>query len=328
MAAFSLMLKTSWNVDEDLCFTSGLNAEELGKWRSQFGSKSVTIIEIDHSRYDAHQGCDSHKCEYDFYCAAGIQDHPDAAFVFNRQSRTIGFTAHGVKYKVPYTRKSGDPNTSCGNSIINGMVTKFVLHTLNLDNNKMLVQGDDNLVVIEQQFSPRKRRELEREIKTIMLSLGFEVKLKITTQWYDCEFCSSLFWPVSDGFVLGPKIGRRLPKMGFSLTRLNKGQVKGMLLGAVKECKFVPILRVYSKYCLKQLKTVKKTSYYDYSYRYKSLVSESHDFNEDTEQFFYDRYGVTVCDMEASLVAVLKDVREFTTMLDWPDLEILLACDL
>lgn len=47
-----------------------------------------------------------------------------ADHVFRKQAYTTGFvhdrkTGAVVKYSTPYTRKSGDANTSSGNSVIN-----------------------------------------------------------------------------------------------------------------------------------------------------------------------------------------------------------------
>jgi hypothetical protein len=42
------------------------------------------------------------------------------------QLETTGFDKFGNKYTVPGNRKSGDPNTSSGNSLVNGMANVYV----------------------------------------------------------------------------------------------------------------------------------------------------------------------------------------------------------
>jgi hypothetical protein len=270
----------------------------------------------------------AHQLEGAFYYRAGLDNFEAAKYVFERQKQTVGFTAHGVKYKVPYTRKSGDPNTSCGNSIINAMCAKFIFSNVLHIGNHMLVQGDDNLIVVRKLFSNSELREIEFQIRRWYQALGLVVKLKTSTRWSDVEFCSALFWPVEGGFVLGPKPGRRLPKMGFSLKQLNKGQVKGMFLGAVKEAGYIPVLGEYVKFCLKQLKTVKKENYAERGVQYKVRASSAHHRSAETELFFFERYGVDPKYMNSSLMSVLTDMKSFTSMNSWPDLESLLAIDL
>jgi len=328
VAKASKQLSEKWNVNTRLCYTSGCTAEELGQWRSQFEDQEVTIFEIDFERFDAHQLKDAHKCEERFFVKCGINEYPDAKFVFKSQKVTVGFSPHGVYFKTKYRRKSGDPNTSCGNSYINGRTGKSIFKSIGLEDNYMLVQGDDNLVVVYGHFSEKKKAWFHKRIKDAYLSLGFKVKLKITEHWHEAEFCSALFWPVKDGYVLGPKIGRRLPKIGFSLKKLTQGQVKGMLLGGIKECKFIPVLRTYFKCCLNDLKTVKKENYIDHSYKYKSMVTENHELSDDTEEFFYNRYGVSMTSVEMSLEETLKRKRSFTSMVSWEDLYLFMAVDL
>lgn len=63
-----------------------------------------------------------------------------------------------VKYTTPFTRKSGDANTSCGNTTVNMSATKFVYDNLNLyqDLQLCLLLGDDNLSVMDVTPSNRK----------------------------------------------------------------------------------------------------------------------------------------------------------------------------
>lgn len=40
---------------------------------------------------------------------------------------TRGWDKFGNEYTISGNRKSGDPNTSCGNSLVNGMAVAFVI---------------------------------------------------------------------------------------------------------------------------------------------------------------------------------------------------------
>nr|WRQ65266.1 polyprotein [Tolivirales sp.] len=327
MSLFAEQLHKLWNVNNKICYTSGSTAEELGGWRASFGEDEVTIFEIDFSRYDAHQGAECHRLELLFYIQAGIHSWDDAIKVVKAQRKTIGFTAHGARYNVAYTRKSGDPNTSCGNSVLNACVADAIMTSLGLDF-RMLVQGDDNLLVVRKRFTAKQKEHLYKTIVERYLKLGFVVKLKILDQWPLAEFCSSIFWPTQDGFVLGPKIGRRLPKFGVSLKRLTQGQIKGMLLGLLKEMDHIPVLRVYVKYCLSKLKKIKTEHYVDRDSPYRVKSASKHSISEDTADFFFTRYGMHYETFEQSLRNALRNSgSDLTTVISYPLLEELMKVD-
>ena len=191
----------------------------------------------------------------------------------------------------------------------------------------MLVQGDDNLIVVRGRMTDLEKFEAKNELIRYYLNLGLVVKLKISCEWHEVEFCSSLFWPTNDGFVLGPKIGRRLPKIGFSLRKLSEGQVKGMMLGCSKEMRHIPVLREYVKYCLRQLKSVKKEFYSDFDAKYKVRSTLNHEYCADTELFFKMRYNLDVNDIETSLRETLNNCKTFTWMHSWEPLLDLMVVD-
>lgn len=74
--------------------------------------------------------------------------------VIKRQERTTGFfhdrkSGGVVKYTTPYTRKSGDSNTSEGNSSVNIAATYDVYSQLGIyaELERCLILGDDNLSI-------------------------------------------------------------------------------------------------------------------------------------------------------------------------------------
>ncbi len=302
----SKQLKALWNLESDITYTGGMNAEQIGTWRNQFEERDVTIIELDESRYDAHQGKQSyelfrrvlHRCD---------NGYGDVQFALKSMEEIQGYSSHGIKYRVKYTMTSGSPTTSDSNSFLNGCKTAACLEALGFKNYKMVIHGDDSLVVIEGVLPEDARKALKAGIEQFNKDLGFETKVKISNQWHDVEYCSSLFWPVENGFVLGPKIGKRLPKIGFSLNKLSLGEIKGMLLGLTIEASFVPVIRTYAKHQLKLLKKTAAVQYVDARKQYKSLPESKHKANMDTEVFFEARYGVTVQEAEDALRKVLTN---------------------
>jgi len=328
------------NVDEDgvidvnsslgdprITYTGGLTAEEIGKWRSQF-SDDVVFIECDDSRLDCHKQSRSSKLWEKVLrkCGAEKYNHGEffKAHMSFRQNR--GYSSHGVKYSVPHTMTSGRADTSTGNSWETGMKYAYILDGAGVHDWRMVVHGDDMLCVVLQRLSRERLDGLIKTIETVGKRLGFTIEANLKLSWAQVEYCSGLFWPVDGGFVLGPKIGKRLPKMGFSLRKLGPGEVKGMLLGASIECCAIPVLRKYVKHQLSLMRQVKKAEWVDHRAVYKSLIKEKHSATEETAMFFYERYGVEMEDCEAALMKCLTS--NLTDCVSYPELDIFTAIDL
>lgn len=96
-----------------------------------------------------------------------------------------------------------------------------------------------------------------------------------------------------------------MPKIGFSLRKLDRSDVKGMLLGLRIEAGYIPVISCYAKHQLGLLRKVAKSDYADDRAIYKSLPCEIHKRTEDTDQFFFDRYGITATEAEDQLLASL-----------------------
>jgi len=320
----SEQLKKLWSVDNDITYTAGMTAEEIGAWRAQFSDRNVTIIELDESRYDAHQGEDV----YDIFNTVLTKcndNYGQVSKAMKSMRKIRGYSGKGVKYTVDYTMTSGSPTTSVSNSFINGLKTSYILRKNKIPG-KMIVHGDDSLIVIEQELEPKKLERLMKDFIEINRKLGFDTKAKSSTEWHEVEFCSSLFWPVEGGYVLGPKIGKRLPKIGFSLRKLDLPEVKGMIQGLGIEAGYVPVLRVYAAHCLDLLDGVKTVEYSDRRKVYKSLPSMKHEASLETDVFFFRRYSITVKEAEDSLSNILYDC--ITACVDFPYMDAFTTVDL
>jgi len=325
----SKILSAKWNPDHRICYTSGMTAEQIGNWRASFSQEDVTIVELDESRYDAHQGEGAYTNSNILKYHCGIEDYPYAKAVNDSLVKTKGWTYKGSRYSVPYTMTSGRQDTSVSNSFNNGTKLDFLLDTFGLDcEYKMLVHGDDSLVVIRKKMSPRAKKELENFLVEMNLRLGFSTKCKVSDQWHEVEYCSSLFWPTSDGYVLGPKIGKRLPKIGFGIRPLNSGETKAMLMGLALEAGFVPVIRKYAEYASSLLKEVKIKEFADERKQYKSLATTSHTASDETNVFFMSRYGFDIDSVEEIFMASLAGVKSVYDCVDFPLMEIFTDVDL
>jgi hypothetical protein len=324
----SKQLNKIWNIGNRITYTAGLTAEQIGAWRSQFGEDPVTLIEIDQSRYDAHQNAGSYLLNREWAKHAGVEEYGDASFALLALDQVYGRSSKGVKYSVDKTMTSGIPVTSCFNTYCNGNTIDFILHKFDVTIRAyIIVHGDDSLVVIRGKMNPWVIKRLQSYIVDMYKQLGFKAKVKIRYNWYEVEYCSSLFWPVEGGYVLGPKIGKRLPKLGFNLRVLKPEMVKGMLIGAKLEMNYIPVLRMYVDRALSRLQC-SVAKYNDPRAIYKSLPTSLHVASIDTEVFFNERYGYSVQLAEEEFSKSLNSARTLTHCVSYPLLSEFMAVDL
>jgi len=252
MHAFSEYLKVSWDTNHFICYSSGMSAEAVGEWFDRQEGLGFT----DDARYwDSSLGEKHLKHEQMIYRQF---DPPEKAkAVLRQQLKTKGFTPHGVRYSVDGTRKSGDPNTTCGNSIENGLqhtfsfcLAKYGDSVLKKNPAKagitMIVAGDDNVGFVHHDDA-----EILSEVEQHMSALGISPKFRIHPDKATMDFCSSLFMPAihpESGervVILTPKIGRLLAKFGTTIKnpRVPLRQVRGDALGIAQDLAHCPVSR-------------------------------------------------------------------------------------
>lgn len=316
-------LGSVWNADNRICYTSGMTAEEIGDWRGDFGEDDdLTIIELDESRYDAHQSLGAHVCSGLLKKAGGMRDYDLPTFVENNVYRKVGTSRH-FRYAVDGTMTSGKADTSLSNSFMNGCKLDCLLRRFGFADTeyKMLVNGDDSLVVVRRSLTTKRREALKEYLVRENRKLGFTTKCKVRTDWHEVEYCSGLFWPVERGYVLGPKIGRRLPKMGFGLRQLDEAEVKSMVTGMRLELGHLPILSLYVAACERFTKTIKTkpgVTYVDKEAQYKNQVSIKHKSSAATSVFFEARYGISLTFCELSFTDCLSQLQTITDCVHFP----------
>jgi len=327
--ACSKRLCAEWSLEDRICYTSGLTSEQIGGWRKTFdGSGDLTIVELDESRYDAHQGRGMAMCSQVLKKACGLLNYELPAEVEEKSFIKYGRSKH-FAYRVPGTMTSGKADTSASNSFGNGTKLDFLLRKFGFKTSeyRMLINGDDSLVVINRSLSAGRTKELQEFLVSENQKLGFKTKCKIRTEWHEVEYCSGLFWPVADGYVLGPKIGRRLPKLGFGVTNLEPAQIASMINGMSNDLAHIPVLGVYYTTCVKLLPTLKldkkkkQKEYVDKEAKYKWACAKRHQRTNDTDVFFAMRYNFTADLCEDSLRSSLAELKTITDCVHYPMME-------
>jgi hypothetical protein len=241
--AYQSVIKKCWSKTNNMCFTSGVNSLDACKVINKPG---YTILEDDVSAWDA--SVDVQWLELELWIMSWFGCPPAVRALIKANINTRGVTSHRVKYKRKGMRKSGDPYTSVGNSVLNGVIHLFiycdstgcsVLRSKELL--YMLIQGDDSLIV----YLPT----IFIDWVGCMLKCGFNSEAIYRDQIYKAEFCSNLFYETSLGLMMAPKPGKVISKLGYFISPprniLPQAIVRGTALGLYNACNHIPPLKAY-----------------------------------------------------------------------------------
>jgi hypothetical protein len=286
MMACQDRLKLSWGVDHFITFSSGKTNEQIGAICEKNLDKSV--FEDDIGVFDSSVCPELLKVELDLFKSWGAPRAVAALVKTNINTR--GKTKWGFAYKVKGTRKSGDPYTSLGNSLLNGLLhyyaykTNFKLKTREVMKQlKMIVQGDDNLG-----FATRKM-----DWQSWMARAGFSSEAINRSSIYEATFCSSRIYPTKDGLVMGPCPGKVLAKFGYFVDKppqvTGKQLLRGSALGLYKQCHFIPPIKIYLDKVLEYTKGEK--AYFTKRGDWMTRTEKLHDPCPQTYELLHKHYG-------------------------------------
>jgi hypothetical protein len=188
MNAFSKHLAHIWNAEHHVTYASGMNAEALGTWMTKTEEENfVYYLETDYSRFDASICKEALLVEQQVYdrCGAG----PWAKCVLAQQLHVRGKSSHGHRYSITGTRCSGDPNTSCGNSMLNALVLVAALRRLGIFDFRLIVLGDDSVIALKVQV------QVGPFVK-ILAKFGLVAVTVLHPDPDLVTFCSGRFWRI------------------------------------------------------------------------------------------------------------------------------------
>jgi len=254
-------------------------------------------------------------------------------------AKKIGATKNGILYTIEGTRASGEPNTSCGNSIINATTMHFsAIRNIALSDRKdkhvaiarfnsqakIFVLGDDNLLA-----SP-----IPLDVATMRQTLaqcGIDAKFKDTDR-DNAEFCSCRFWQLGPNETLiGPKPGRVIPKLGWATNMLFKNRekmyehIRGVALGMHESVNHVPVLRAIITTILRVTKAHNVASIPDkYAFHFKNdrkMEATAYTFAQFEAVYGLPREKVLAFERR------LDSVAELPHRIDDPLIDVLVARD-
>ena len=216
--AFTDVAKSIMNEDHWIFYTPGSDCTTIGQYVEDAFTEE--ILEDDFSAYDLLH---PYILKFENYIYEQCGCPPDRLKYLKKQLVTRGYTRSGIYYACRGNRKSGDPQTSIGNSMDNAMVHAFAIwKTFGVhiwDFGKMCVCGDDNLIL------PRKTSNRFGQVADVLRQLGFRPKMVVKRDLHKANYCSCTFLPgILHGervMVLSPCVAKSLLKMGYTYTRIN-----------------------------------------------------------------------------------------------------------
>lgn len=271
-------------------FTSGCTPDQLGDWYHYVTTNGYHIYEDDFTEYDASQGLGAWLCEEKFYSQFHLSEKE--RFALNEQRRTVGKGKY-YKYSCSFTRKSGDQNTSLGNTYINVAVHCFALNQLKIVDYLMLAVGDDNILAVKGE-----KDSFMNDMAKIVSDFGLKPKF---SKNFVPSYCSGNFMPVlrqgKPTHIFVPDLFRFLCKCGWTSGVMGKGEttdsrMKGNMLSQ-PAISLMPILRVlYQHYTgLKCCATYDTTKVY--SVHCKQFDVKDYESCSATYQWFTRAYELT-----------------------------------
>jgi hypothetical protein len=273
-------------------YTRGMTGEGVGRLVSAHlhGEyfQELLVLENDGEKFDAHIKDECTNITNGVYAKTGASPATLQAF---KVERTKTVSRHGIK--LQHKKKilfSGTNETNVKGTFINALIhVCFLSHVLSVTFPEylMLLLGDDNTTFLPLTAEMYNTKLIIDYFKT----LGFTMTPMIRRHLWDVEFCSRIFLPCSGGLVLSPKPGRQLAKMGWTIS--DEANLKGSLLSIRQDCAHVPFLRVYVKWALKMVSSDTKPKF-DKRKDYMFHLEKSYDATNETWEFFYQRYGLTI----------------------------------
>lgn len=332
---YSTKVAEMWR-DAPIVYTRGLTADRVGQIVAQFvalcgGWENVFALENDFKTMDAtiqpaHTWI--HESRWEKSGATPIT----ISALHNPDTVKLS-TPHGVKAKAPSQVSSGQARTNLIDSQVNaGALGSWQLQAIERGvmvktPSLLLVMGDDGIL-----FLPRSclkpddlANTLADDLNCYLTKLAFKPVPNLRLHQYDMEFCSKLFWPVADGLVLGPKPGRILARIGWSLTAAGAANLSGAIQSLRQDCCFIPFLGPFLQKlaALTRKQKVKKERGAD---EWMYHTTKYHVQTDETWQFFTDRYGLTR-HHETDFIKILDGITSLPAVITYEPLDTIIKRD-
>lgn len=246
VAATQAVLKKFWSIEGipqqsskvKVLFACGKDCAELGDYYAYAFNNYKYLVGLDYKKYDSNQKSFHHHVEGYLYRKIGFGRAAMRCFEAQSRNRATA-SIRGTKViraTWRWRRNSGDPNTTCGNSVLNVSMLTWAIEEcakilgISPEDFLVLVGGDDGMIA--SQHPP----EIWQPIVDALLhkKLGMPLSWQLSEDPWTIRFMGALPYPVEGGAIrTGPCFERFISKIGYMCTP--NADVLGWMKG-VAEC--------------------------------------------------------------------------------------------
>lgn len=218
--AYSRVIKRTYTkLHSPEFLATGVTGEQVGAWFN-YWYKLITpkhYLVTDFSKMDRSENILNLMWEWDQYFGSMDQKQREKYWPYYLDQLVVyirGMAGSGGAVRLG-GKNSGCLNTCIGNSIQHMQLLRTFLKRIGWVLGRdcaYLILGDDLLMMCKKAFPVK-------EYDQYCLRLGFNIKAQTTSDLAKVDFCQKIFFPTTDGFMPGPKVGRYLSKIGYSFKK-------------------------------------------------------------------------------------------------------------
>lgn len=308
--AVSECLKRAWDVNSPVTYASGFSVSDLGSWIMSVEANypKPHYYCTDFSRFDGHVSKLALSYQYKVMRRVLRRDCPQLVSDYNTSGM---FGETGTRYSVVATRKSGNSDTTVGNSVINVGFWLTVLHLLQVDDYRLIVMGDDSVLALPSYVEPSL---IEKQLD----GSGLSLKLQYAATFRDVTFCSCRFFALPAGGLRAAQVpGRYIAKAGYALdpvltARFKSGWLKAYTYCLCAEYAHVPVMRALALAFAREylgavdygsLAKLQPVSLEEFGFWHGDIGSAKSvcpliELSGDPLFDFCNQYGINVCDVQ------------------------------
>lgn len=261
------ILKEMFHQNHYIFFECGSTQLEVGRFVTDcYQTFGDNILHDDLTDYDSTHSTYSLGLQNRVLRMWGVDENALAVLDYQLDNQHVR-GRFGDKYLRPCFMRSGVPNTTFGNTLINAAMHDFAYRYLGFQpgrDYRMIIRGDDNLT-----FATRALCDRAIEIGRIINLLGFNSKIE-SVDLDHADFCSNKFWWTPIGLVPGPMPGKCMLKIAFTYRSISSdprsldAHAHGVAMGLLSQCNHVPLL---AQYIQNELKQTQRTDYRQRDYK-------------------------------------------------------------
>jgi hypothetical protein len=300
--------------------TSGKSNEDIGRlvWQAEQlilsacdGDEDVVWVMDDESRFDLHLTKGPFGALQRVYSSL-LPKH--VAKRLRRTKKTRGRSKYGSKTSVPYTMTSGKPDTSCGDGIAN-ICLKANFHRLGRKW-VTIICGDDSITLTTDKELAFLLQYHGCTPNEVYARAGMEIDFSTSKNYLDAEFCSCRFMRGVDTYVLVPKTGKILARIGWDTKQRNAQHSEEWLRGigiTLSNFSHDPVLQALSERILNHVgtgRTITEINRYARFFNRPTTVPHL-----DQLEYFGHHYGYSEADLSAA-TKVIKEHPIFDSKID------------